>query len=99
MLSLVKYYCKKGKEVNGIIDEMEKCDSEIVDCNSIESLLLIETNAKQFYYKLFDIVINGEYFMFEKRTKNPPENEVNAMISYSKHLRLQQLFYIVLIKD
>lgn len=82
MLSLVKYYRKKGKKVNGIIDELEKCDSEIVDCNSIESLLLIEAKAKQFYYKQFDIVINGEDFMFEKRTNNPPENEVNAMISY-----------------
>lgn len=82
MLSLVKYYRKKEKEVNGIIDELGKYDSEIVDCSSIESLLLIEAKAKQFYYKLFDIVINGEDFMFEKRTKNPPENEVNAMISY-----------------
>ena len=31
---------------------------------------------------MFDVVLENEAFKFQKRTKNPPQNEVNAMLSY-----------------
>lgn len=31
---------------------------------------------------MFDIVLDKELFKFKNRTKNPPQNEVNAMLSY-----------------
>lgn len=82
MLSLIKYYNKKGKNLELIIKDLDICLVDIKKANTIEELLLIEAKSKQIYYLLFDIVLENEEFSFEKRTKNPPKNEVNAMLSY-----------------
>lgn len=44
--------------------------------------MLLEARAKQRYLQTFDIMIADEEFRFEKRTKRPPRNEVNALISF-----------------
>lgn len=54
----------------------------VPDIETMNELMLIEANAKQTYYKMFDVVLENENFKFQKRTKNPPQNEVNAMLSY-----------------
>ena len=82
MLALVKYYAKKGKQLEKIIRSLETCLTEIETVESVEKLLLIEAKTKQNYYLLFDEVLKNEDFSFEKRTKNPPRNEVNALLSY-----------------
>ena len=82
MLAVVKYYNKKGKPLSKIIEELELCLDGMKEVDSIEKLLLIEAKSKQIYYMLFDVVLENEEFSFEKRMKNPPGNEVNAMISY-----------------
>ncbi len=82
MLAVLKYYDKKGKDLNQIIQSLKLCLNEIEDVSSIEELLLIEAKSKQIYYLLFDVVLEKEEFSFKKRLKHPPENEVNAMLSY-----------------
>lgn len=82
MLSLAKYYHKKGKHLDFVIHDLDNCLVEIKEASSVEELLLIEAKSKQFYYSIFDVVLENEEFSFVKRTKNPPENEVNAMLSY-----------------
>ena len=82
MLSVAKYYRKKGKSLNPIIDGLDSCLINIDKVSSIEELMLIKAKSKQIYYSLFDVVLKNEDFSFIKRTKNPPENEVNAMLSY-----------------
>lgn len=44
--------------------------------------MLKEAKAKQIYYSVFDIILKNEVFQFEKRTKKPPQNEINACLSY-----------------
>lgn len=82
MLSLMKYYCKKGKPLDFAIENLNSCLIEVKKTSSIEKLLLIEAKPKQIYYLLFDVVLKNEEFSFVKRRKNPPRNEVNAMLSY-----------------
>lgn len=47
-----------------------------------EKLLLAEAQCRELYYGCFDSFIKKDGFPFEKRTRRPPENEVNAMISF-----------------
>lgn len=46
------------------------------------SLLLWEARIKKAYYSSFDTILEGTGFIFERRSKNPPHNEINAMMSY-----------------
>lgn len=84
MLSVLKYYRKKGKNLDELIRKLEDLVGMAFDIETMNELMLmlIEANAKQTYYKMFDVVLENEAFKFQKRTKNPPQNEVNAMISY-----------------
>lgn len=86
MLSLLKYYRKKGKDLDDIIQHLESYLIEMESVKSVDQLLLVEAKSKQTYYKMFDIVLENEPFQFDKRTKNPPQNEVNAMLSYGYSL-------------
>lgn len=82
MLALLKYYNKKGKNLQNIIQQLNGFLMELDLVNSVDKLLLVEAKAKQTYYKMFDVVLENNDFKFEKRMKNPPKNEVNAMLSY-----------------
>ena len=81
-LSLLKYYHKKGHSLNKIIDGIQGIYTRIEEADCIESLLLLEAEAKQYYYQVFDIVLKNDPFTFGERSKNPPKNEINAMMSY-----------------
>ena len=82
MLSVLKYYRKKGKNLDELIRKLEDLVGMASNIETMNELMLIEANAKQTYYKMFDVVLENEAFKFQKRTKNPPQNEVNAMLSY-----------------
>lgn len=82
MLSVLKYYRKKGKNLDELIRKLEDLVGMASNIETMNELMLIEANAKQTYYKMFDVVLENEAFKFQKRIKNPPQNEVNAMISY-----------------
>lgn len=61
--------------ISGCIDDIKKCES-------IEKMMLIEARARQRYYRCFDEMINDANFQFEKRSKRPPLNPVNALIGF-----------------
>lgn len=82
MLSVLKYYRKKRKNLDELIRKLEDLVGMASDIETMNELMLIEANAKQTYYKMFDVVLENEAFKFQKRKKNPPQNEVNAMLSY-----------------
>ncbi len=44
--------------------------------------MLLEAQAKKLYFNCFDIILNNGEFKFLKRSKHPPKNEINAMLSY-----------------
>jgi len=43
--------------------------------------MAIEGNAHATYYKSFDEIIKNPDFVFEKRTRRPPQNYVNTLVS------------------
>ncbi len=70
-------------ENNAVPREFETLKSisqKIGNAKSIESLLGLEGSASASYFKLFRGWIPSP-FTFEKRTSNPPKDEVNAVLS------------------
>lgn len=89
----LRYYYKHNK-IN-VLDEAIKyisnCIDEINKSKTIEELMLIEARSKQKYLQMLDVVIDNEEFKFDKRTKRPPLNELNAMISFGNTLLYQRI--------
>ena len=46
----------------------------------------LEGNIRDMYYKGFDNIIENEDFIFEHRTRRPPQNHLNALISFGNSL-------------
>lgn len=86
MLSVLKYYRKKGNALDSQILSLGKCIEDIKTETSIDRLMLIEARAKKTYYECFDIILEKEQFVFRKRTVHPPSNEINALLSYGYSL-------------
>lgn len=84
-LALLKYYNKKQFP---LLDNIIEIESIIKECNnkSVTELLLLEAQAKKIYFNSFDIILEKEKYHFIKRTKNPPLNEINALLSYGYSL-------------
>lgn len=55
--------------------------SEISTVEDIETLRGIEGNAAKQYYGYFPAIIKHPRFVFVSRSKRPPENEINALMS------------------
>jgi CRISPR-associated protein Cas1 len=55
---------------------------------SHEQLLGVEGEAASRYFDVFDSMLESDVFRFDKRTRRPPLNEVNALLSFGYVLLL-----------
>lgn len=80
MVKNLRYYDKRDKELGIIIDRITTLSKTIEDTVTIEELMGVEGNIRQAYYEAFDIIISD--FTMNGRSKQPPGNEVNALVSF-----------------
>lgn len=83
---VLKYYYHRDKDLGDIIREIEDYEGKIDSCVDISQLMGIEGNARNCYYQAFDIIINDTDFIFEQRTRRPPKNYLNSLISFGNAL-------------
>lgn len=55
-------------------------------------MMAIEGNIRETYYRAFDFILENEDFVFDKRTRRPPKNNLNTLISFGNSM----LYTIVL---
>jgi len=48
--------------------------------------MAIEGNIREIYYNAFDYIVDDENFSMDERTKRPPKNRMNALISFGNSL-------------
>lgn len=80
MLKNLKYYNNRQKDVAGCMEQMEALMQSIDTATDIPMLMGIEGNIRMCYYEAFAVIIND--FEMGNRSRQPPSNEVNAMISF-----------------
>lgn len=80
ILKNLKYYQSRGKDVQAHIDTISGFSESIATTNAIDELMGIEGNIRQIYYAAFDEILND--FAMNGRSKQPPKNEVNALVSF-----------------
>jgi len=80
MIKNLKYYNNRGKDTEPMISQMENNALKIPGTKKIDELMGIEGSIRQVYYDAFNLIIDP--FEMGIRTKQPPKNEVNALISF-----------------
>ncbi|MDD6002745.1 MAG: type I-B CRISPR-associated endonuclease Cas1b [Bacteroidales bacterium] len=80
MVKNLKYYDNRGKDLESYIQKINDLAVLINNTEDIKELMGTEGMIRQTYYSAFDLIIND--FVMELRTKQPPQNEVNALISF-----------------
>ncbi|EQA36573.1 CRISPR-associated endonuclease Cas1, subtype I-B/HMARI/TNEAP [Leptospira inadai serovar Lyme str. 10] len=84
ILKNLQYYSTRGREVSTLISEIEILVEESSTTNSVASLMGYEGNIRRRYYNSFETIMKE--FPFGSRTRNPPSNEINALISFGNSL-------------
>ena len=85
-----KRYPEVGDEFYKTIDEYDKSIDKV---DNISALMGLEGNARNLYYGEFPKVIEQK-IDFNKRVKHPPDNMINALISF-----VNSLIYTAVIKE
>jgi CRISP-associated protein Cas1 len=84
----LKYYNNRGKDMEPLINIIEGYRENIASSTEIDELMGIEGNIRQVYYEAFNLIIND--FEMGNRSKQPPQNEVNALISFGNMMCYSQ---------
>ncbi|MFA5013771.1 MAG: type I-B CRISPR-associated endonuclease Cas1b [Candidatus Paceibacterota bacterium] len=88
MVKNLRYYNSRGKDLEPIIENIEELSSKIIQTTAIDELMGIEGNIRKNYYEAFELIIND--FSMNGRSYRPPENEVNALISFGNMMCYSQ---------
>jgi len=91
------YYKNRDKEVENYLQKIESLSQSLDNCETPEQLMALEGNIREQYYRAWDTIIDDKDFVFEKRTRRPPKNRVNALISFANSLLytycLSEIYY------
>jgi CRISPR-associated protein Cas1 len=85
-LKILKYYNRRYGKLENEIKLIENYIQDLKNQETIENLMQIEGKIKSVYYNSFNKIIEKSQFKFNKRTKRPPLDEINALISFSNML-------------
>lgn len=96
MRANLKYYQKrKGKAFDEYIAVLTQCIVAINEQKDIGALMLLEARARQKYYTAFNLILDHTEFTFSQRSKRPPKDQLNAMISFGNTLLYNQFLQII----
>lgn len=84
MVKNLKYYGNRGKDTESQVERIMAYSSQIAATKDVDELMGLEGNIRQTYYEAFDTIIEG--FTMGNRTRRPPSNEVNSMISFANSM-------------
>jgi len=88
ILKNLKYYHNRDKDMTEVIEQIDSLRASIKNTQAIDQLMGIEGNIRMTYYDAFNLIIND--FEMGTRTKQPPQNEVNALISFGNMMCYSQ---------
>lgn len=91
MIQVLKYYQNRVKTNNEKFKEMildfQSSRTKLEQWTRVEEMMSTEGHVREKYYSMFDDILNhNRDFLFEKRSKRPPLNRLNAMISFGNQI-------------
>ncbi len=86
LLHVLRYYERRGKPLKEITESVERHLNRVWEQKEIEQLMQVEGQAREIYYRAFDRILENPDFEFEERTRRPPRNRMNALLSFGNSL-------------
>jgi len=83
---VLKYYNGREKDVADRLNAVENLIEPIDDCKDTSTLMAVEGNIRDHYYQAFDAIIGNPDFVFQARSRRPPKNFLNTLISFGNSL-------------
>jgi CRISPR-associated protein Cas1 len=80
MVRNLKYYAGRGRDLRAFIESIEQYQAGMPGVKDVPALMGLEGNCRQTYYAAFDLILNE--FEMNGRSKQPPGNEINALVSF-----------------
>ena len=94
--SNLRYYKnRKQGSFDEAISSLDRFIEDIKSSCSVNELMLIEARARQIYYQEFNKIINDISFFFSTRSKRPPKDNINALISFGNTLLYNEFTKII----
>lgn len=88
MVRNLMYYNRRGKDMEDIIQIINDLARRIPETTEVDELMGIEGQIRKTYYGAFGLILND--FRMGERSKQPPQNEVNALISFGNMMCYSQ---------
>ncbi len=73
---------EETEAVDRAAERLKVLAQRAVEAKDLDALRGLEGEAAARYFELFDVMLGSEAFRFERRSRRPPENPVNAMLSF-----------------
>lgn len=87
ILQVLKYYISRGKtDISVVVDKIQQLFNSLNTNMNIEAMMAIEGNIRETYYQAFDMILENSDFTFDKRTRRPPQNNLNTLISFGNSM-------------
>ena len=86
MERVVGYYARRGADLGRLLEDFALKKAAVGAPATPEELMALEGGSRERYYGAWDDILKGDDFRFEKRTRRPPLNRINALVSFGNSL-------------
>ncbi|GBD19834.1 CRISPR-associated endonuclease Cas1 [bacterium HR28] len=83
--TVMLYYRRRNVDTQDALDIVERALVDLEQADSPAALMAVEGHAREAYYAVWPSIIDAE-FPFGPRTRRPPRDETNALISFGNSL-------------
>lgn len=83
---VLRYYMNREKPLEEPLTAIERLIEKVGQAVEIPALMAIEGNIRELYYRAFDSIIENKDFVFQERSRRPPKNYLNTLISFGNTL-------------
>ncbi len=81
----VRYYNARNVKLDDALSELKALRGKIEGSNTVEELMGIEGSIRKKYYQAWNDIVKKD-IDFTKRTKRPPDNMINSLLSFANSL-------------
>jgi len=84
---VARYYASRGEEsLQPLVEMLQERLIAINSVDDVSELMAIEGMCREAYYACWDQILKAPDFRFERRSRRPPENRLNALISFGNSI-------------